>query len=413
MRTVVSILASLLLVATFFAQPADAQILKRVKERAKEQIETKAAETKEQVIDVVMEEEPVDDPADERQVAEVTPKTASDPPQKAPVRPGEGAWANFDFVPGERILFAEDFSRDRIGNFPQRLEFLSGNAEVVQWNDKRWLRVNDETYFKIPLPENLPSRFTVEFDITVPWWGMDFHADVYADERYNSHSFTTSGAVLGCCEAGIYRGQGDATSTVDPRNFFADMFEDALSEPLRARMQVDGSYIKMYLNEHRVANMPNGNFGRANYIAFRFSRNGSAEDSPLIGNISVNAGGTPMYEALMADGRFATQGILFDTGSDRIRPESSPTLQEIGDMLRQYADIRLMIEGHTDNVGSENSNQTLSEKRATAVRSMLVETYGVDAGRLESKGLGQSQPTASNDTSEGRQQNRRVELVKL
>ena len=108
----------------------------------------------------------------------------------------------------------------------------------------------------------------------------------------------------------------------------------------------------------------------------------------------------------------ATQGIYFDTGSDAIRQESAPTLKEIGTMLKDHADLKLTIEGHTDNVGKAESNQALSEKRAAAVRQYLIDNYQIDAGRLEAKGLGQTKPAGPNDSAEGRQQNRRVELVK-
>jgi outer membrane protein OmpA-like peptidoglycan-associated protein len=72
-----------------------------------------------------------------------------------------------------------------------------------------------------------------------------------------------------------------------------------------------------------------------------------------------------------------------------------------------------MIEGHTDNVGAAGSNQSLSDKRAEAVRQQLIKTYGVDESRLQAKGYGASKAATTNDTPEGRQQNRRVELVKI
>jgi outer membrane protein OmpA-like peptidoglycan-associated protein len=108
----------------------------------------------------------------------------------------------------------------------------------------------------------------------------------------------------------------------------------------------------------------------------------------------------------------ATQGIYFDTGSDGIRQESAPTLTEIGTMLKEHADLKLTIEGHTDNVGAAESNQVLSEKRAAAVRKYLIDNYQIDGARLQATGLGQTKPVGANDTAEGRQENRRVELVK-
>ncbi len=114
----------------------------------------------------------------------------------------------------------------------------------------------------------------------------------------------------------------------------------------------------------------------------------------------------------MEKGRVATQGILFATGQDRIRPESTPTLTEIAEVLRANPQLRLLIEGHTDNVGADAVNLTLSERRAAAVKTYLVTEAGIAPERLETKGYGEDRPVAPNDTPEGRQQNRRVELVR-
>jgi outer membrane protein OmpA-like peptidoglycan-associated protein len=139
----------------------------------------------------------------------------------------------------------------------------------------------------------------------------------------------------------------------------------------------------------------------------------SAEEPRMIANVRIFAGGKKLYDAIAEKGRVATQGIFFATGSAELKGESTPTLKEIGQMLKEHPDLSLTIEGHTDNVGSAEANQSLSEKRAAAVRDYIVTTFQIDAGRLVAKGLGASKPAASNDTPEGRQQNRRVELVKM
>ena len=82
-------------------------------------------------------------------------------------------------------------------------------------------------------------------------------------------------------------------------------------------------------------------------------------------------------------------------------------------MLQQHADLRIEIDGHTHNVGAAAANQTLSDKRAAAVKQYLVKNFQIDGSRLSSKGFGSSRPVASNETADGRQQNRRVELVKM
>lgn len=339
----------------------------------------------------------------------------------APVKPA-AAWSNFDFVPGEKVLFADDFSKDRVGNFPERLELLNGNAEIVTWSGKPWLRVTSATQFRIKLPQVLPDRFTVEFDMLMGWNGMAFTTErvkTETDQQIGSDQLGEKAFVyLSGAEAGVSRGQeGAGKSMVDPRTVLADLYsEDAkgVSRLIKVRLQVDGRYAKVYLDEARVANMPNADFARTNELTVLFHNPGGepGEPAPLIGNISINAGGQPMYDALTSKGRVATQGILFDTGSDRIRPESGPTLKAIGEMLQQHADLKLMIEGHTDNVGAAAANKTLSEKRAAAVKAHLTSNFGVAAARLSSTGMGDMMPAAPNTTIEGRQQNRRVELVK-
>jgi outer membrane protein OmpA-like peptidoglycan-associated protein len=120
--------------------------------------------------------------------------------------------------------------------------------------------------------------------------------------------------------------------------------------------------------------------------------------------------GNGVAQQLKRDGRARLYGILFDTDSDRIKPESKPTLDSLIAAAKDNAAWKLRIEGHTDNTGGAAYNQTLSQKRAESVKAYLV-TAGIAAARLESAGLGATQPVASNDTTAGRSQNRRVEVV--
>ena len=317
----------------------------------------------------------------------------------AALKPGEGAWVNYDFVPGARPLFVDDFAKDNVGDFPRRLEFLEGNMEVAEWKGGRYLRVTSwPGKFAIKLPEQLPERFTVEFDVTPGynsnWIILKFAEKSEDDVRFRLYGGKGEGGVFGA----KHQSQGQ---TVQP---IAD------GELFRARIMADGRYVKVYMNDTRVANIPNAELGRSNMITVEVP---AKVDAPVFfTNLNVMAGGKKLYDAIAAEGRVATQGIYFDTGSDRIRPESTPTLKEIAAMLSEHADLKLTIEGHTDNVGQAAANQALSEQRAEAVRQSLITTFGVDASRLTAKGLGATKPAASNETPEGRQQNRRVELVK-
>jgi len=117
-----------------------------------------------------------------------------------------------------------------------------------------------------------------------------------------------------------------------------------------------------------------------------------------------------MFEALNRDGHIALY-INFDTGKSIVRDESKPIIEQIVQMMKQNPDLKIGVEGHTDNVGSPASNKTLSEARAKAVVSAIV-GQGISADRLSPAGYGQDKPVADNNTEEGRAKNRRVELIK-
>jgi outer membrane protein OmpA-like peptidoglycan-associated protein len=119
-----------------------------------------------------------------------------------------------------------------------------------------------------------------------------------------------------------------------------------------------------------------------------------------------------LEQQLATDERIDVYGIYFDVNSDRLRAESDPVLQEIAEALQRNAAWRLTIDGHTDAVGSAQANMDLSRRRSEAVRSALVGRYGVAADRLSARGHGAAAPKDTNDTSEGRARNRRVELVR-
>jgi outer membrane protein OmpA-like peptidoglycan-associated protein len=118
-----------------------------------------------------------------------------------------------------------------------------------------------------------------------------------------------------------------------------------------------------------------------------------------------------LENSLEKTGRATLYGINFDFNSDVIRPESRPTLEKVAAILKENKDWKMQIEGHTDNIGGESFNRTLSEKRAAAVVKFLTDT-GIEASRLSSQGAGLSKPVASNETETGRAQNRRVEIIK-
>jgi outer membrane protein OmpA-like peptidoglycan-associated protein len=102
--------------------------------------------------------------------------------------------------------------------------------------------------------------------------------------------------------------------------------------------------------------------------------------------------------------------LLFETGKSDLKGGAASNLNKLATFLNEYPDRSVLIEGHTDDVGSEESNFNLSQRRANSVKSYLV-GEGVPSTRLSTSGLGEGSPVAGNDTSTGRQQNRRVEVI--
>jgi outer membrane protein OmpA-like peptidoglycan-associated protein len=127
------------------------------------------------------------------------------------------------------------------------------------------------------------------------------------------------------------------------------------------------------------------------------------------GMVAVAAG--EMAAGISSTGSVALYGILFDTNSAEIQPASTPTLQEIGKLLKSQPALKLLVVGHTDNVGSFEANLDLSQRRAASVVKALTGLHGVSASRLVPVGVSFAAPVAPNKTDEGRTRNRRVQLV--
>lgn len=103
-------------------------------------------------------------------------------------------------------------------------------------------------------------------------------------------------------------------------------------------------------------------------------------------------------------------GILFSTASSTLTPASRYNIEKLSKILNRYDDTNVVIEGHTDSIGAESTNQLLSERRAESVGSLL-RAYGVSGSRISSVGYGETRPVATNETESGRRLNRRVEVL--
>lgn len=311
---------------------------------------------------------------------------------------------NYDFIPGERTIFETDFSDAIVGNFPRNLEFRGGELSVVSYAGGRAIAANSEGAFAIKLPETLPERFTIEFNL----FNSESSGNKTRVEIVDAN-FKPLGEQFIRLEGyerrtGIGAYSRDAITSLQATPIINE-------EMMPIRVMVDGTYVKMYVGTKRVANMPNANLGRSNAILFNFH---DVNSKPIyVADIRIAAGGRSLYQALEETGRVAIHDIHFATGKADILPESSETIGGVAKLLQDHPDLKLLIEGHTDNTGSFDKNMQLSKDRAAAVKTYLMAEFNIDEGRLETMGMGQSRPTESNDTDEGRTENRRVEIVKL
>jgi len=345
------------------------------------------------------------------------------PAGSAEAKPAQGAapgqpnadpkvWENYDFIPGNKVLFYTDFSEDIVGNFARGLKFKGGSMDVVERDGVRMLRSTSRGEFLLPVGRKLPERFTLEVDVIAPPVATGGY-DQLAFEGGATWDRDAASAELNWNAGGtaiIGGGQNIGTSQY--------YFPDAVSARQRGqvvhlRVLVDGTYFKFYSNERRVYNIPELGFKRDSVIRFLLKGSEEPNMAAYISMIRLAESETDvLYDALTAKGRWATQGILFETGKSNLRPESRPVLKEITATMQKYPDLKLLIEGHTDNVGSAAGNMTLSDARAAAVREALVSQFGIAGDRLTTKGLGDTKPAVPNSTPAGRAQNRRVELVK-
>ena len=126
----------------------------------------------------------------------------------------------------------------------------------------------------------------------------------------------------------------------------------------------------------------------------------------------IVANAAALADGLRTTGHVVVEGILFDTGKSTIKPESAQAIGEVAKLLGADPGLKLFVVGHTDTVGTVESNLTLSQARAEAVLQSLVRDHGIAAARLRAFGCGPFAPVASNGAEEGRARNRRVELVK-
>ncbi len=333
-------------------------------------------------------------------------------------------YSKFDYVPGDKTIFFDDYAHDFIGDFPSKWN-TNGSGEVVTVNDspQRWLELipGYGIYF-IPNAPDLPEEYTIEFDMLT--YGLDDQTSstasltiMLSDNKYFSEGDHH-------VEAHIPVGQY-APFNIGMRNYLrsegspinsevrADIRQAVLNQP-HISIAVNKSRFRLWVNEGKYVDIPK--IVPENKITtLKFNVNGiqDGKEKIFISNLKVAEGGVDLRRKLLEEGKVSTNGILFNSGSANIQPQSMGIIRQISQVLQQDASIKLKIVGHTDSDGSDANNLKLSKDRAEAVKNSLISVYGIAADRLVSEGKGENEPVGDNSTPEGKSQNRRVEFIKL
>jgi OOP family OmpA-OmpF porin len=333
------------------------------------------------------------------------------------------SYSKYDFIPGEKVIFYDDFSQDAVGDFPA-LWNTNGSAEVVTTNlfQGNWMRFNTDNSIWTDALFSFPENYTIEFDV-IPiageegrmagWnmrlmqaknakaWdggsapgegGFEFSVEYFGRPGY--HTWLNSGE----CQASALRDykEGDEYKEMENRKYHIAIW-------------VQKTRVRLYQDQNKLFDIPKAfptGCLKPDRIRFEYG-------AAMVTNVRIAVGAPDMRNKLMTEGKLVTYGIYFDVNKDVVKPESYGTLKEIAAILNEVPDVQVKIVGHTDSDGADAANLDLSKRRAASVKNELVKSFGVNGDRLVTDGMGESQPVASNDTPANKALNRRVEFIKL
>jgi OmpA-OmpF porin, OOP family len=327
----------------------------------------------------------------------------------AVVQPNFTPYSNYDFVPGDKTIFEDDFTDAQEGEFPQRWELIKGQGVVNRMNGIPAFVLTDGNYATV-LPRTqgknfLQDPFTIEFDYYIKAAG-----------GYGILLFLEGAPTADWPEGPEYIVNYDYTGNVSTSNFpkelvgnFPGNADSLVDKWHHATLIFKNKQMKCYIDQYRVLNLPDA---AITPVAVRFGGLASQELPIYFKNVRIaSGGGMNMTGKKFTDSRIVTHGINFDIDQATLKPQSMGTINMIAQILKDNPDLKFEIDGHTDNSGNPQHNLDLSQKRADAVKSVLV-SMGIDPSRLSTKGLGDTQPISDNSTVEGKADNRRVVFVK-
>jgi outer membrane protein OmpA-like peptidoglycan-associated protein len=176
---------------------------------------------------------------------------------------------------------------------------------------------------------------------------------------------------------------------------------------------VQNRRVRIYHDGAKVLDVPTNIYEGSKFSRLCFKLYRGASSGSYISNIKITTASPDTRNKLLTEGKLITYGIYFDVNKDVVKPESYGTLKDIAKVLNEVPEVKVKIAGHTDSDGQDAANIDLSKRRAASVKAELAKSFGVNADRLVTDGLGESQPVAPNDTPVNKALNRRVEFIKL
>jgi outer membrane protein OmpA-like peptidoglycan-associated protein len=305
------------------------------------------------------------------------------------------AWAKYDFIPGSEMLFFDDFSGDEPGKKPGAWKSIEGATEVIQFENQRWLRAINAAYVAPPV-QQLPSQFTLEMDFYVIPRGYSgkYRIDIYGKTDDDWATFTIEDVAALNTSWGL-----------------------SIEQPLELKgrhhlaIMADGGGFKCYIDSLRVIEAAKlGNFQPKDVEIYMPGGEEQGDDKCAITNVRL-AGSKSLREQIEAQGKIICYGILFEKEAATLKPASMATLRALATLLQNDLGLEISIECHTYESDDDGDNMRLSQRRAEALREILVSEYKIDRDRLRTKGLGASKPLKERDTVESLAANPRVELV--
>ena len=331
------------------------------------------------------------------------------------------------------MLAVEDFSRDAVGDFPDKWNTNStGEVQTIGGRDGKWLAITKKG---ICLPEfitSLPDNFTLQLDVVCnPNFTYGSGAFYLEFEQLGDPGKDFARLGFGAARNGVqvyFQPNGAFSHGKTSMRVFSDDIQTMSNEAEEtdwtsglpqhnvAKISIwrQRQRLRVYINQDKVWDLPRAFQADKKYntILFGLDNDLMNSDRILFSNIRLAVGAADTRNKLINEGKFSTTGILFDFNSAVVKPESAGVLKDIADVLQEEPAMKLMIVGHTDSDGDAAVNLALSKKRADAVREALIKQYQIDGARLQTDGKGAEQPVAPNTTLTGKAQNRRVEFIR-